>query len=74
MPLICRSPQAIARLNRVFGGIADELRDVIQTYTQAGGVGKPVENLQDQAIPLMLRHPEELASSHFRSDQNGRCH
>ena len=65
--------QAIARVNRVFGdkpggvvvdylGIADELRDAIQTYTQAGGEGKPVEKIQDQAIPLMLRHAEELAS------------
>ena len=64
--------QAIARVNRVFGdkpggvvvdylGIADQLRDAIQTYTQAGGEGKPVENIQDQAVPLMLRHAEELA-------------
>jgi type I restriction enzyme R subunit len=69
--------QAIARVNRVFGdkpggvvvdylGIADQLRDAIQTYTQAGGEGKPVENIQDQAVPLMLRHAEELAS--FFSD------
>jgi type I restriction enzyme, R subunit len=65
--------QAIARVNRVFGdkpggvvvdylGIADQLRDAIQTYTQAGGEGKPVERIQDQAVPLMLRHAEELAS------------
>ncbi len=65
--------QAIARVNRVFGdkpggvvvdylGIADQLRDAIQTYTQAGGEGKPVENIQDQAVPLMLRHAEELAA------------
>jgi type I restriction enzyme, R subunit len=65
--------QAIARVNRVFGdkpggvvvdylGIADQLRDAIQTYTQAGGEGNPVEKIQDQAIPLMLRHAEELAS------------
>lgn len=63
--------QAIARVNRVFGdkpggvivdylGIADQLRDAIQTYTQAGGEGKPVEKIQDQAVPLMLRHAEEL--------------
>jgi type I restriction enzyme R subunit len=63
--------QAIARVNRVFGdkpggvivdylGIADQLRDAIQTYTQAGGAGKPVENIQDQAVPLMMRHAEEL--------------
>jgi type I restriction enzyme R subunit len=65
--------QAIARVNRVFGdkpggvvvdylGIANQLRDAIQTYTQAGGEGKPVEKIQDQAVPLMLRHAEELAS------------
>lgn len=65
--------QAIARVNRVFGdkpggvvvdylGIADQLRDAIQTYTQAGGEGKPVERIQDQAIPLMLQHAEALAS------------
>ncbi|MDF2369930.1 MAG: type I restriction endonuclease subunit R [Rhizobiaceae bacterium] len=63
--------QVIARVNRVFGdkpggvivdylGIADQLRDAIQTYTQAGGEGKPVERIQDQAVPLMLRHSEEL--------------
>ena len=65
--------QAIARVNRVFGdkpggvivdylGIADQLRDAIQIYTQAGGEGKPVERIQDQAVPLMLRHAEELAA------------
>ncbi|WP_084397385.1 MULTISPECIES: type I restriction endonuclease subunit R [Hyphomonadaceae] len=65
--------QAIARVNRVFGdkpggvvvdylGIADQLRDAIQTYTQAGGEGKPVERIQDQAVPLMMRHAEELAT------------
>ena len=65
--------QAIARVNRVFGdkpggvvvdylGIADQLRDAIQIYTQAGGKGKPVEKIQDQAVPLMMRHAEELAS------------
>ena len=48
--------QAIARVNRVFGdkpggvvvdylGIADQLRDAIQSYTQAGGEGKPVERI-----------------------------
>ncbi len=65
--------QAISRVNRVFGdkpggvvvdylGIADQLRDAIQTYTQAGGEGKPVEKIQDQAVPLMLRHAEEIAA------------
>ncbi|WP_375593389.1 type I restriction endonuclease subunit R [Algihabitans albus] len=65
--------QAIARVNRVFGdkpggvvvdylGIADQLRDAIQTYTQAGGEGKPIEKVQDEAVPLMLSSAEALAS------------
>ena len=65
--------QAIARVNRVFGdkpggvvvdylGIADQLRDAIQTYTQAGGEGKPVERIQEEALPVMLRHAEALAA------------
>jgi type I restriction enzyme, R subunit len=63
--------QAIARVNRVFGekpggvvvdflGIADQLRDAVQTYTQAGGEGRPVEEIQAQALPLMLKHHEAL--------------
>ena len=65
--------QAIARVNRVFGdkpggvvvdylGIADQLRDAIQTYTQAGGEGRPVERIQEEAVPVMQRHAEELAT------------
>jgi type I restriction enzyme R subunit len=65
--------QAIARVNRVFGdkpggvvvdylGIADQLRDAIQTYTQAGGEGKPIERIQEEAVPVMQRHAEELAT------------
>ncbi len=63
--------QAIARVNRVFGekpggvvvdfmGIADQLRDAVQTYTQAGGEGNPVEEIQDEAVPLMEREFEAL--------------
>lgn len=63
--------QAIARVNRVFGekpggvvvdflGIADQLRDAVQTYTQAGGEGNPVESIQDEAVPLMEREFEAL--------------
>jgi type I restriction enzyme R subunit len=63
--------QAIARVNRVFGekpggvvvdflGIADQLRDAVQTYTQAGGEGNPVEEIQDEAVPLMQRQFEAL--------------
>jgi type I restriction enzyme R subunit len=65
--------QAIARVNRVFGdkpggvvvdylGIADQLRDAVQTYTQAGGEGKPVERIQEEAVPVLRRHAEELAT------------
>jgi type I restriction enzyme, R subunit len=74
--------QAIARVNRVFGdkpggvvvdflGVADQLRDAIQTYTRAGGEGRPVESIQDQAIPLMLRHAEELESFFDGFDYQG---
>ncbi|MEV6267570.1 type I restriction endonuclease subunit R [Kribbella sp. NPDC051936] len=63
--------QAIARVNRVFGdkpggvvvdflGVADELRDAVQTYTQAGGQGTPVARIQEDAVPLMLRDFESL--------------
>ena len=63
--------QAIARVNRVFGekpggvvvdflGIADQLRDAVQTYTQAGGEGSPVQKVQDEAVPLMERQYEAL--------------
>ncbi|MBI5846180.1 MAG: type I restriction endonuclease subunit R [Deltaproteobacteria bacterium] len=63
--------QAIARVNRVFGekpggvvadflGIADQLRDAVQTYTQAGGEGSPVEEIQGEAVPLMERQYEAL--------------
>jgi len=83
--------QAIARVNRVFGekpggvvvdflGIADQLRDAVQTYTQAGGEGNPVENIQDEAVPLMQREFEALRdffngfdytgfSTHVEADQ-----
>lgn len=63
--------QAIARVNRVFGekpggiivdylGIADELRSAVQTYTQAGGEGAPIEYIQSEAVPVMLREYEAL--------------
>lgn len=63
--------QAIARVNRVFGekpggivvdfvGLADELRDAVQTYTQAGGGGMPVAAIQEDAIPVMMREHEAL--------------
>lgn len=63
--------QTIARVNRVFGekpggvvvdflGIADQLRDAVRTYTQAGGEGTPVEEIQNQAVPAMQEHFERL--------------
>jgi type I restriction enzyme R subunit len=78
--------QAIARVNRVFGekpggvvvdflGIADQLRDAVQTYTQAGGEGSPVEEIQNEAVPLMERHYEELLDFfngfHYRGFTDG---
>ncbi len=65
--------QAIARVNRVFGdkpggvvvdflGIADELRDAVHTYTQAGGTGNAVEEIQDEAVPLMQQQHEALCN------------
>jgi type I restriction enzyme R subunit len=74
--------QAIARVNRVFGekpggvvvdflGIADQLRDAVQTYTQAGGEGRPVEKIQDEAVPLMKREFEALRDFFNRFDYTG---
>jgi type I restriction enzyme R subunit len=77
--------QAIARVNRVFGdkpggvvvdflGIADELRDAVQIYTQAGGHGSPVEEIQDEAVPLMQRHFEALRDFFDGLDYSGFVH
>jgi len=74
--------QAIARVNRVFGdkpggvvvdflGIADQLRDAVQTYTQAGGEGSPVEEIQDEAVPLMQKHYEALRDFFNGFDYSG---
>lgn len=74
--------QAIARVNRVFGekpggvvvdflGIADQLRDAVQTYTQAGGEGSPVEQIQDEAVPLMERQFEALRDFFNGFDYSG---
>ena len=74
--------QAIARVNRVFGekpggvvvdflGIADQLRDAVQTYTQAGGEGSPVEEIQEQAVPLMQKHAEVLRDFFNGFDHSG---
>ncbi|WP_048306469.1 type I restriction endonuclease subunit R [Halomonas sp. PR-M31] len=74
--------QAIARVNRVFGdkpggvvvdflGIADQLRDAVQTYTQAGGEGSPVEDIQNEAVPLMERQFEALRDFFNGLDYSG---
>ncbi|WP_019571484.1 type I restriction endonuclease subunit R [Thioalkalivibrio sp. ALMg3] len=74
--------QAIARVNRVFGdkpggvvvdflGIADQLRDAVQTYTQAGGEGRPVEDIQNEAVPLMERQFEALKDFFNGLDYSG---
>ena len=74
--------QAIARVNRVFGekpggvivdfiGIADQLRDAVETYSQAGAEGSPVESIQDEAVPLMLRHYEALRDFFHGFDYSG---
>ncbi len=63
--------QAIARVNRVYGekpgglivdllGLADQLADALATYTQAGGTGKAVKNVQDEAVPAMQAAFEKL--------------
>jgi type I restriction enzyme R subunit len=74
--------QAIARVNRVFGdkpggvvvdflGIADQLGDAVKTYTQAGGEGSPVEDIQNEAVPLMERQFEALRDFFNGFDYSG---
>jgi type I restriction enzyme R subunit len=64
--------QAIARVNRVYGdkpgglivdmiGLADPLADALATYANATGqVDKPINQLQDEAIPAMRSAFEQL--------------
>ena len=63
--------QAIARVNRVYGnkpgglivdvlGLADQLADAIATYTQAGGTGEAIQEVQDEAVPAMQEAFEKL--------------
>ena len=63
--------QAIARVNRVHGekpggvivdllGLADQLADALATYTQAGGTGEAVKQVQDEAVPAMQSAFEKL--------------
>jgi type I restriction enzyme R subunit len=71
--------QAIARVNRVYGekpgglivdliGLADELADALATYTQAGGTGEAVKQVQDEAVPAMLAAFEKLQSFFYGFD------
>ena len=71
--------QAIARVNRVYGdkpgglivdmlGLADQLADALATYTSAGGTGKAVREVQDEAVPAMLAAFEKLRD--FFHDSN----
>jgi type I restriction enzyme R subunit len=63
--------QAIARVNRVHGdkpgglivdllGLADQFADALATYTQAGGTGQAVHQVQDEAVPALLEAFEKL--------------
>ena len=63
--------QAIARVNRVYGekpgglivdllGLVDQLADALATYTQAGGTGEAVKQVQDEAVPAMQAAFEKL--------------
>lgn len=74
--------QAIARVNRVFGekpggvvvdflGIADQLREAVQAYIQAGGEGSPVEGIQNEAVPLMEQQYEALRDFFNGLDYSG---
>lgn len=69
--------QAIARVNRVFKdkagglivdylGIATDLQEAVENYTQEGGMGMPAETL-DQVIGVMLDqyHVVEAMFNHF---------
>lgn len=63
--------QAIARVNRVYGdkpgglivdllGLADQLADALAIYTQAGGTGEAVRQVQGEAVPAMQAAFEKL--------------
>jgi type I restriction enzyme R subunit len=41
-------------------GLADQLADALATYTQAGGRGEAVRNVQDEAVPAMQSAFEKL--------------
>ncbi|MFM0130527.1 type I restriction endonuclease subunit R [Paraburkholderia sediminicola] len=63
--------QAIARVNRVYEdkpgglivdmlGLTDQLADALAIYTQAGGTGEAVKQVQDEAVPAMQAAFEKL--------------
>ena len=65
--------QAIARVNRVYGekpgglivdllGLTDRLADALAIYTQAGGTGEAVKQVQDEAVPAMQAAFEKLCA------------
>lgn len=71
--------QAIARVNRVYGdkpgglvvdmlGLADQLADALAIYTQAGGTGEAVQQIQDEAVPAMLAAFEKLRDFFYGCD------
>lgn len=71
--------QAIARVNRVHGekpgglivdliGLADQLADALAVYTQAGGTGEAVKQVQDQAVPAMQAAFEKLRAFFYGCD------
>ncbi|MEO8060785.1 MAG: DUF3387 domain-containing protein, partial [Burkholderiales bacterium] len=60
-------------VNRVYGdkpgglivdllGLADQLADALAIYTQAGGTGEAVRNVQNEAVPAMQAAFEKLRS------------
>jgi type I restriction enzyme R subunit len=74
--------QAIARVNRVWGekpgglvvdllGLVDQLADALATYTQAGGRGDAVKNVQDEAVPAMQKAFEQLRGFFHVFDYEG---
>src|SRR5207302_1367547 len=42
--------------------LADQLADALATYTQAGGTGEAVRQVQDEAVPAMEAAFEKLRS------------
>ena len=71
--------QAIARVNRVYGekpgglivdllGLTDQLADALAIYTQAGGTGEAVKQVQDEAVPAMKAAFEKLCAFFYGCD------